>query len=251
MGNIPYALQLYTVRDHVEKDIAGALKRVKEAGYDYVEALKPPKRPVEEYKQLLDEAGLTPVSCHFWHADVTHDIESVKATLTTLGIKDAVTSYNIPEGAEPEPAWKAFGEALAKASSELRSSGFALSYHNHAHEFQRIAGQYIFDLLLDMGASAGLNAEIDTYWAKFGGVDPVDVLQRYTGRCELVHIKDMEAEPPHTYAEVGKGIMDWDAILPAAHKAGAKWYIVEQDVCKRDSLECARTSAEFMAKQSV
>ena len=88
--------------------------------------------------------------------------------------------------------------------------------------------------------------ELDSYWVQYGGADPVEKLNQYKGRCPLLHVKDMSADASRTFTEVGRGIMDWGAILPAAAKAGVHWFIVEQDTCPGDSLESARISADYM-----
>ena len=92
MGSLPFALQLYTVRDHLEDDAAQTLKRVKEIGYDYVETAGFAGRSPAEFKSMLDTAGLTPVSAHVGYDDITERTSNVVATCGMLGVKYAVLS---------------------------------------------------------------------------------------------------------------------------------------------------------------
>jgi sugar phosphate isomerase/epimerase len=47
------------------------------------------------------------------------------------------------------------------------------------------------------------------------------------------------------FADVGHGVLDWAALLPAAKAAGAEWYIVEHDLPK-EPLVSIRRSFEFL-----
>ena len=58
------ALQLYSVRDEVEKDFEGTLKAVSEFGYDGVEFAGLYGKTPEEVRKLCEKYGLVPVSAH-------------------------------------------------------------------------------------------------------------------------------------------------------------------------------------------
>ncbi|MBR5314437.1 MAG: sugar phosphate isomerase/epimerase, partial [Clostridia bacterium] len=64
MKILPVGLQLFTVREEMAKDLPGALKAVKEAGYDYVETAGFFGLSGEEFKKQLDIAGLKAISAH-------------------------------------------------------------------------------------------------------------------------------------------------------------------------------------------
>jgi sugar phosphate isomerase/epimerase len=243
MGNLPFALQLYTVRDHLEQDFPGTLERVKEIGYDCVELAGYGSYTPAECKQLLDDIGLIPVSAHVGLHELSVDASSVIETLQTVGVKYAPLSA----GADSEDDWREIARALEAAGAMLRAAGITLCYHNHAHEFEKIGDQYILDFLFDATKPDHLAAQIDTYWVKYGGEDPVAFIKKYAGRCPLLHIKDMTADEDPTFAEVGQGIIDWGPVFAAGAEAGVEWYIVEQDTCTGDSIDSARISAEFMA----
>ena len=67
------------------------------------------------------------------------------------------------------------------------------------------------------------------------GLDPVRFLERARGRVRLLHVKDTAAGNPASYhismmpAEVGSGTLNWSRILPAAHRAGGRHFLVEQE----------------------
>jgi sugar phosphate isomerase/epimerase len=247
MGTLPFALQLFTVRDHLKKNPGETLKKVKHAGYDYVELAGTVGLGDSEFKKLLEDAQLEAMCAHFGLEPLQNEIEGVIETCRLFNLEYAVCPH---AKAEDKAGWVNIAKALDAAGAKLRNAGIQLGYHNHAHEFETFDGEYAFDIIFNTASPENLVLEIDTFWVKYGKADPVAKLNQYSGRCPLVHVKDMapEGEDP-VFADLGSGTMDWPPIFAAAKQAGAKWYIVEQDACKGDSLDSAKAGAQFMAKQ--
>ena len=249
MAKYPFALQLYTVRDHIEKDIQGTLHKVKEAGYDKVEGGGTAGLTHVEFKKLLDAAGLDAVSVHTSYEEVTGNVSATIETAKVYGV-EFVAIGGIDGRLTPDKAgWAACGKALDQGGAKLRKAGIRLCYHNHNHEFKPIGGEYPLDILFGAAAPENLGAEIDVYWVRFAGLDPAEVIAKHSGRCPLIHVKDMRDKESRAFAEVGTGILDWPGIFRACETSGARWYIVEQDTCEEDSLKSAGISARFMARQ--
>jgi len=248
MAGRRHALQLYTVRKNLEKDVVRTLSVVKAIGYSYVETAGTVGMSAKEFRTLLDENGLTAIGSHIGFEEATKDIEATIDTAGTLGVKYLVVS-SIDSALTPDKnAWIACGRALDEGGAKFRDAGLQLCYHNHGPEFQRIEDEFIFDILMGAAQPDNLAAELDTFWVQYAHADPVVVIDKYTGRCPLLHIKDMLDRKSCAFTEVGQGILDWPAIFTAADKAGVKWHIVEQDVCARDPLYSAKMSADFLAK---
>lgn len=245
MGSLPFALQLYSVRDHMEKDAAATLKQVKEAGYDFVETAGTAGKTAAEFRQILDDCGLAAVSCHVGYDAITEKPGQVIEDCKALGASFAVMPYADADSAE---GWAVFGKALGAGGEKLHEAGIPLCYHNHTHEFtKQYDGKYAINCLLDAADPAHLGLQLDTYWAQFGGADASALIMKYGVRCPIIHIKDgkLGGEQP-VLTEVGNGDMDWSPIFQAAQQTGVKWYIVEQDESDKDSLESAAISAKFM-----
>lgn len=246
MANLPYALQLYTVREALEKAPEDTLKAVKKAGYDFVETAGTAGRSPRAFKDMLDKAGLTPVSSHIDFNELLRDPASVVDAARTFGVRYLVFSWKADSAAD----WIDMARRADRAGANLKSDGFQLCYHNHDHEFVAYDGRFAFDIIMSESDPKHLAAELDVYWIRAGGPDPVDYIRKYRGRCPLLHVKDMTATEPHTFAEVGRGIIDMPAVFEAGKAAGVEWYIVEQDTCERDPLESIRISAEYMAEHA-
>jgi sugar phosphate isomerase/epimerase len=249
MEKLPFALQLYTVRDHLDKDVAGTLAKVKEMGYGNVEAGGTHGLSEAEFKKLLDASGLKPISTHVGYDDVVHRPSKVIETAGIYGVGYVVIGGIDPRLTPDKEGWVACGKALDAAGATLRAAGISLCYHNHSHEFNRIGDEYPLDLLLGAAQPDRLMSQLDTFWVRYAGLNPVMFIKKYSGRCPLLHVKDMTDLKSKAFAEVGAGILNWPEIFEAALAAGTQWFIVEQDSCAKDSLVSARISAEFMKKQ--
>jgi sugar phosphate isomerase/epimerase len=249
MGSLPFALQLYTVRDKMDEDAPGTLKRVKEIGYDNVELAGTAGMSMAEFRQVLDDLGLNPVCTHVGYDDVTQTVEKTIDDLNTLGVSFVCVPGISGDLTADKEGWINVGKGMDAGGAKLREAGFTLCYHNHAHEFEQYDGEYIFDIFYGASSPENVQCQQDTYWVQYGGQDPVAYIKKYSGRVPLLHVKDMTPGEDRAFAEMGAGILDWPAIFAAAKDAGVQWYIVEQDTCPGDSLKSAAISAEFMARQ--
>lgn len=245
MFDWPLALQLWTVRDELAKDAPATFRALREMGYEYVEVAALPL-PADEIAGMLRDAGLAAMGAHIPLETVTGDTPAAIAYAKALDVAYAAVPWIGPEDCVGRQAWADAANAMDAAGQGFREAGITLCYHHHGHEFDRVDGEYIFDVIMNTADAQNLAAEIDTYWAQFGGVDPVELMGRYAGRCPLLHVKDMANDAQRSFAEVGHGVLDWDAIFRAAKEAGVHWCVVEQDESTRGSLESARLSAEYL-----
>lgn len=246
MAQIPVALQLYTVRDHLAEDYVGTLRSVKEIGYDVVQLTGQLPFDAPEMKGILDDIGLSVAGMHVDLAELEGRLAHWVAYCKTVDTVDLVCPYLPEDRRQTQEDWLALAAALDQLGARCKEDGMRLSYHNHSFEFVRFDGRYALDLLYENTSPEHLYAEIDTYWVKHGGADPVEYIAKYAGRLPILHIKDMAGDEDRSFAEIGSGILDWPAIHRAAVKAGVECYCVEQDRCASDSLDSARISFEFM-----
>lgn len=93
--------------------------------------------------------------------------------------------------------------------------------------------------------------ELDTYWVKRGGEDPVEYIRKLENRLPLLHIKDMESGEEQFFAEIGDGILDFPAIAQAAEASGTKWLVVEQDLCRRPPFESLAISYRNLKQMDI
>ena len=248
MSDPAIALQLYTVRDVLKEDYVGGLKQVKGIGYDAVELAGGMPYDGPRAKEILDDIGLRAVAMHVDLRELEGNLQKWIDFSSALGTHDLICPYLPEERRKTREDWLALASLLDRIGAACREQGKRLSYHNHSFEFVDLDGQYALDLLYERTSAHNLYAELDTYWVKHGGEDPVAYVRKYAGRIPILHVKDMAGDEGRSFAEVGSGILDWPAIHRASLQAGVEWYCVEQDVCQRPSMESARLSLQYIAQ---
>lgn len=266
-------LQLYSVRDELKKDYWGTLDKLASIGYKNLEiaihnATEGLAPGATELRKRLDELGMKVVSSHISPLDRYEEIIAYNRELGSTAIALGIAFFkNKREVLDCCQMLNRHGEAYQKG-------GLDFYYHNHFHEFQKIDGQYIMDIILENTDKDLVKIEFDTYWAVRGGVDPISYLQKLGDRCDLVHQKDLTAtvkpvnlfevvrEGEHItlerfvdllhadhFAEVGEGTLDIGGIISAIKQMGAANYIfVEQDLTSRNQLESVEISYRNISK---
>ena len=268
--SFPIALQLYSVREDLEKDFPGTLRKVKALGYEGVEFAGLYGYKPEAVRALLREIGLTPVSAHVPFADLMADPQGMVDDYAEIGCKYIVIPYLTPEY---RPNAEKFSEVIEGAKvvgKAARERGLILLYHNHDFEFEKINGAYALDILYQSVPADLLQTEIDTCWVNVAGEDPAAYVKKYAGRSPVVHLKDfvmpgkrpaklyeligIEDEQKEAEAEafdfrpLGMGAQDFPKLLEACKSAGAQWVVVEQDrpSMGKSAMECAEASLRYL-----
>lgn len=254
MGKMGIAAQVYSVREAAEKDFAGTMEALKECGYEGVELAGLYGLSPETVRDCLKEQGLTPVSAHVGIELFLEDLEGTVKAYETIGcsyIGIPGLSMDRLYGGDKYEETCAFIKKLADC---CREHGIVLMYHNHDFEFRKTArGTYFLDELFGAVDAAYLQTEQDTCWVKVGGEDPVAYLEKYKGRCPVVHMKDFRMKDGEVeQVALGEGEQDVAAIVAMAETCGSKWLVVEQDdhpvgEPMRNMRESARCLREILA----
>ena len=245
------ALQLYSVRDDVQKDLASALRQVKEMGYDGVEFAGLYGYSPDYIRGLLEGIGLVALSAHVPYREMMANPKGVLEDYAKIGCKFIAIPYLEPDYRPGKPG---FSEIITNAKmlgQVAKDLGMTLLYHNHDFEFTKLDGEYALDILYKEVPASLLETELDTCWVNVGGENPADYVRKYSGRAPVVHLKDFYMggkKPAHMYAligikddheddepssfefrPVGHGMQNIPSILDASVGAGAEWVVVEQD----------------------
>jgi sugar phosphate isomerase/epimerase len=246
MAKPKVALQMYTVRDEAQKDFVGTLKAVARIGYTAIETAGTGGLPSQELKRVLDELGLAVASSHVGLELLEGQLDQQITYFREVGGRDLVVPA-LPQGHRgSKDGYRRAADSMNRIGARCKEMGARLSYHNHAFEFGRFGGDYALDLLLGWCDADLVKWEPDVYWIRVGGEDPAALIRRYSGRCPLIHLKDMSKDESRTFAEVGEGILDWPPIFAASEDNAAEWYVVEQDRWARPSREAAKLSLQHL-----
>ena len=226
MYNFPIALQLYSVRDDMEADFAGTLKKVKSFGYDGVEFAGLFGHTAEEVKKMCADAGVTPISAHVPYDELKKGDETFK-TYAEIGCKYIVIPWINAEYLAGGEKNAEFYENVKKFGELANKHGMKLCYHNHDFEFEKVDGEYKLDLLYKAISPELLSTQLDTCWVNVGGENPADFVRKYNGRIEIVHLKDFAGtKGGNMYALIGNDESskkevssdDWITVLEQMHQ---------------------------------
>ena len=249
MAGLPLGVQLYTLRDACDKDMAGTLKKVAKIGYKAVELAGYGKLSVGDLKKALTDNGLKVASAHVGLERMETELDRVLDEHELLGNRNVVVPYLGAERRTSADDWKQVARSLDKAGKICHQRGFTLNYHNHDFEFKWYGNKTAWDILLENTQAEHLKVELDVFWTRFAGFCPACFIRQLGERMSMVHLKDLQPGEPHRFANVGKGILDIPAIIAAGKKAHVKAYLVEQDDCYgQDPFEAIRVSYRYLAK---
>lgn len=245
-------VQLYTVRTLLPANPAAVLAKIRDIGYAEIEATADTLR--QAWSQI-QASGLKAPSVHLNTSPTDEQLADVRSK----GFEYAVVPYIPPNQRGGVDVMKRLADTLQKAGERAHVHGLQLCYHNHAFEYQPMNGTTPLEILMTGTDPKLVKLELDIFWASVAGQNPVDLLQKYSGRVPLVHLKDKEkgvpAEvqynenvPRHAFKEAGNGSIDIPAVLKAADAAGTKHYFVEQDQSP-DPLNSLQQSYSYLSKQ--
>lgn len=260
-------LQLYTVRDAMEKDPEATLARVAQIGYTSVEGAtytgteKFYGMSPAAFKKVLKKNGLVMPSSHYRLGEVKDKGEIVKGTMlhdwdkavndaAELGLKYMVCAWLDEKERGTLDHYKYVADQLNIAGERCKKSGIQLCYHNHNFEFEKQGDTYPYDILL--GSDKNLvKMEIDLYWVKKAGQDAIKLFNEHPGRFPLWHVKDMDNTPEQNFTEVGSGVIDFKEIFKYKNLAGMKYFFVEEDKCPGSPFDSITKSINYIKKNLV
>ncbi len=243
------ALQLYTIRDAMDVDVPGSLKKVSDAGYKYLELAgyadgKFYKYEPADFKKLVNDLGMEILSSHTQVEAAGITVENAAKMAedhAKLGVKYCIQPWVVEEARTTIASYKKMVADWNKVGGIMKENGIQFGYHNHNFEFATVEGKIpYYDIMLAELDKDLVTMEIDLFWTTKAGQNPVDIFKKYPGRFQLFHMKDMYTKeaPYYTtvgeddFAPVGDGVINFKEILAAKDIAGMKYMVVEQDLAK-------------------
>jgi len=237
------SLQLYTLRDELEKDADATLAAVADMGLTVVEPFG-----IENFDWLpeaLAKHGLTAESAHAGLLGETQD--KVIEAAGKLGTKVVFQPFWDVEQWKSRDGIDALAAKLNEAAAKVGGQ-FQVGYHNHWFEFDDLDGVNAYDYFVDQLDDAVV-LELDTFWAQAGGMDVPALLNKYGSRIGHIHVKDGYPDPVTTYDAIkanevlGTGRMDLPSILDIS---GDRTWVVEFDTCEGDVVQAVRDSVAYL-----
>lgn len=246
------AAQLYTLREvmRTPEQIEAGFARLASDGWKAVQASGLGPIEPRRLRDTADKYGLEICATHNSMERLSGDLDRLIHEHETLGCRYIGLGAMPGEYRKSREGYEAFAELISPIAARIREAGRVFVYHNHNFEFARFGSITGMDILLERCSDA-VQFEPDTYWVQAGGGDVTHWLLRLAGRIDVVHFKDMVYLPDEGQAgmaEVGEGNLHWPAIIAACAKAGVRWHVVEQDVCRRDPFDSLQISLGNLKK---
>lgn len=243
---VQLGLQLYTVRDAMEQDFEGTLRKVAGLGYQGVEFAGYYGRPAEQVKSILAETGLAALGAHTPYARLRDALDEEIAYNKEIGNRYLI--FPFLEEAD-RTRWAEVIEDLKKIGNRCAEEDMVLCYHNHEFELtQKLGDETVLDAIYSQIPPELIQVELDSCWVSYAGFSPLEYISKYKGRMPLLHLKDMITKPDGSAetVELGKGEIPIADIADAAIDAGVSWIVVEQDYCANEPLESIATSMKWV-----
>ena len=261
-------IQLYSIREDMNKDPLGTLTQLSKMGYKHVEHASYNNRKfygwsATEFKKLLNDldmkmpSGHTVMSSKHWDASKKDFTDAWKYT-----VEDAAAAgqmFVISPSMETNTrrdlnALKGFMEVFNKSGELCQTYGMKFGYHNHDFEFsEKLGDKTLFDIILGETDPKLVMQQLDIGNMINGGAKALDIMQKYPGRFESMHVKaEIESKAGHEKYEsaiLNVGIVPVKEIIDLGRKWGTKHFIIEQESYQgKPPLDCMKENIEIMKK---
>ncbi len=255
-------VQLYSVRDELQKDADGTIRAVVEMGYKRLESFgyregkffgKTPK----EMKEFLAAMGAKMTGSHTGmrlldEGEHTEQWDAWKkncADTAEVGCKWIVQASYPDRQIETIADVKRLAAQFNKCGEIAKANGLKFAFHNHIHEFHAIEGQIPYDVMLQNTDPALVTFQMDTAQLVYGGFKCEDYVKKYPGRFANWHLKDANPDGEGS-TEFGKGLVDFEALFAVADIAVLEDYYVEQERYNMTPLEALKFDYDFLMNAS-
>lgn len=260
-------IQLYSVRDDMQKDPLGTLKQVAEMGYKHVEHANYINRKfygysAKEFKKILDDLGLKMPSGHtvmgkdHWDTSKKDFTDSWKYTIedaAVMGQQYVISPWMDESMRTTYDDLMVYLDVFNKCGDLCMKSGMKFGYHNHWAEFtEELNGMKLFDIMMKTLDVNKVIMQLDIGNMYIGGAKALDVIGQYPGKFEMIHVKDEIASDnaeKYESAILGKGIIPVKEVLEICRTTGGtKVYIIEQEAYQgKAPLDCIKEDLEIIS----
>jgi sugar phosphate isomerase/epimerase len=236
-------IQMGSMRQMYSEGMPAVLARLQELGITEIEGGLGRGMDRESYKKLLQDYGLKLVAMggSFDRLQDPDSLAKVIALAKDLGAQ-YIICYWIPHEGDNftfDDARKGV-EVFNAAGKTLKENGLTLSYHAHGYEFREYkeGKGTLFEYIMAQTNPAYVTFQMDVFWMKNPGQDPVALLKKYPNRWKSLHLKDRRIGTPNnlngrqdkeTNVVLGSGDVGIAEVMKTAMKLGIKHYFIEDE----------------------
>jgi sugar phosphate isomerase/epimerase len=245
-------LALYTLRSELARDFEGTLQQVAAIGYRELDMyVYETTREAPATRAILDRTGLVCSSARVRTTHLYRGWERFLDAAAALGARYITLAYLAPEEIVTLADWHELAELFNRCGAAAARHGLTFCYHNHESEFVAIDGTVPYDLMLAETEPGLVKLQVDVYWLTRGGRAPAVELRRLAGRVATLHLKDMDATPARGIATVGRGTIDFAALMRTAIDTGISHWYVEEDNPPAPGIDAVRFAYQYLERLDV
>ncbi|MEQ1587723.1 MAG: sugar phosphate isomerase/epimerase [Cyclobacteriaceae bacterium] len=261
-------LQLYCVKDEMKVDPLGTLKELAKIGYQNVEHANYVNRKFygwtpAEFKKVLGDLGMKMPSGHtvlgkqHWDEAKKDFTDSWKYTVEDaayMGQQFVISPWMDSKVRQSYDELMKQLETFNKSGELCKKSGMKFGYHNHDFEFsEKLNDKTLYDIILQNTDPNLVMQQLDTGNLYNGGAKAIDIVQKYPGRFESLHVKDeIVGSDKEKYEStiLGTGIVSVKEVIDLCRKSGGTiHFIIEQESYQgKTPLQCMKEDYEIMKK---
>ena len=246
MKKIKCGTQLYTFRNKVKtvEDFSEVLAACSTYGCECAQLsginLNVPRA---ELKKIAEDNGIVIPITHTSFDRIVNETEKVAEEHLELGAHSVGLGMMPGKYIKNKDSLEEFIEISNRVSGVLKNYGLTFAYHNHNMEFKNMDGKLAIERLMD--GNPDLQFIFDTFWCRYAKHDPVEWIKKLNGRVRDIHLKDWKPSilKLPRFQDVGKGKLDFSAILSAAEESGTEFAYIEHDLTS----DPFKTTRESMA----
>lgn len=239
-------VQLYSFRDAMAKDAKGTLKRIADLGFKQIESARSDKGhyyglSASEMKKVCADLGM---NLRSGHVALDENFDKTLNEAVASGQEYLICS-SMPSKGQTVDNYKKVADKFNKAGEQAQKVGVKFGYHNHGYEFDSVNGQVLYDVLLENTDPKFVYMELDLGWVIMAGKDPLDYFNKYSGRFQLWHLKDMDLSKKHS-VEFGKGGLDIESMIKHSKQSGLKYMFIEQEEYADNPFDSMKHNMKFL-----
>ena len=249
-------IQLYMVKEAMEKDAPGTLKSLGRMGYKQLESYGGNKGMFwgmsnKQFKTLAADNGLSLVSSHY--NEEPQGFEKQVEQAAAIGLKYLICPWKGPQPSIEN--FKRFADEFNTNGEICKKHGLRFAYHPHDYPYKKIDGQLPIDVLLANTDKELVDFEMDFYYTITEGQDPENYLKKYSHRFKLGHLRDvLKIRLPvnsteESATDLGEGVVNYSQLLTTAIDNGMKYFFVEQSRFFNETpLQSAKKNFDYLSR---
>ncbi|MBB5397941.1 sugar phosphate isomerase/epimerase [Mucilaginibacter sp. AK015] len=255
-----HGIQLYMVKEDMERDPIGTLEKLGAMGYTQIESYGSDKgifwgKTNTEFKKIASGYGLNLVSTHYNPCTLA-EFDKLAADAAQIGMKYLVCPWLGPQ--ESIETFKTFADDFNKRGAICKKHGLRFGYHPHDYPYKPVDGQLPIDVLLAGTDQDLVDFQMDVYYTVTEGADPYAYITKHKGRFKLAHMRDVlkqrlpAGSQEESACDLGEGIIDFKKFIKVGQDNGMQYFFVEQSRFFHETpLQSAQKNAAYLKRLSL